>query len=94
MCGVGTAVLVAGSARVGRGRALSLCSPCAATAHAGLSSGFVVATPGFGGTARRGVGGCLNASVFLEIGSHGFFDHTRYFLVLTPSRVCTTEPPW
>ena len=40
-----------------QGRVLGSCRPGAATAQAGLICGFVVATPGFGRAAWRGVGG-------------------------------------
>ena len=76
MCGVGTAVLVAGSARVGRGRALSLCSPCAATAHAGLSSGFVVATLGFDLKLGAGLVAVKTPVFFWKLARIDIFDHT------------------
>ena len=75
MCGAGLhvrcsgAVLVSRSGRVGRGRALGLCSPGAASVRAELSGG-----------------GSLRDVFDLEIGSDGFFDHTRWAFAKRPSR--------
>ncbi len=48
-------------------------------AYAGLIRGFLGVNSGFGFADGPGFGrGSLNAGVFLEIGSDGFFDHTAY----------------
>ena len=71
------------------GRALALCSPDAAAACAGLNRDF--ASVSFSFWSRRwffvGGSGSQKSGTFLEIGSDGYLDHTRYFSSLLASQV-------